>query len=355
MKRFLLFAAFLGLLIVPALLVAVVADVRQFDDGAPGPLISRRIRERIEMKEQQAAPRLGSATRLPGGGPGYESIDVNGKARTFMRYTPDRVLMAQKRVPVVFALHGARGSAAGLAPYLGLNAVADRERFVVVYPQGIDDVWNDGRPVENKGSKLAGGDNDFLFLNLLADALIADGVADPERIYLAGVSNGGFMALAMACQGPSRFAAFGAIVASLPETAKVGCGAKLPLPVVMINGTEDALVQYDGSEGRFGIKGNLPVPEAAQVFAKLNGCGSYEDAAVGSPGAADDTHVTRREWRDCRQGSGVALYTVQGGGHQAPATGTIAGGVLLDWVLGKRSHQIDTAEVLWTFFKAYHR
>lgn len=355
MKRLLLVLALLALFAVPALLVAVMADVRQRDDGITGPVIARHIRQRMELKRMERAPRLGSATRMPGGGPGYESIEVKGQARTFVRYTPDSVLLAQKRVPVVFALHGAKGTAARLAPYLGLNAVADREHFVVVYPQGIDSVWNDGRPLEDRGSKIATSQNDVLFLNLLADAMVADGVADPERIYLAGVSNGGFMALTMACQSEGRFAAFGAIVASLPTAAKVSCGPKRPVPVMMINGTEDALIRYDGSEGQLGIKGNLPVPEAAKVFAAIDGCNVAEDTVLEAVDTSDATRVLRRDWRGCREGSGVTLYTVDGGGHQAPATGAVSGGILLEWVLGARSHQIDTAETLWGFFKRYHR
>lgn len=356
MKRFVLLLAFLGLIAVPALLVAVMADVRQRDEeGVPGPVISRHIRQRMEQRHIERAPRLGSATRVPGGGPGYEAIDVKGQLRTFVRYTPDSVLLGQKRVPVVFALHAAKGTAARLAPYLGLNAVADRERFIVVYPQGIDNVWNDGRPAEDKGSKLTGGNNDILFLNLLADAMVADGVADPERIYLAGVSNGGFMTLTMACQSESRFAAFAAIVASLPAAEKVSCGPKRPVPLLMVNGTEDALVRYDGTEGQDGIKGNLPVPETAKFFAGLNGCGPFADTNLEAADVADTTRVTRRDWRECRAGSAVTLYTVNGGGHQAPATGPGSEGSLLEFVLGGRSRQIDSAATVWSFFKAYHR
>src|SRR5258708_24397804 len=47
--------------------------------------------------------------------------------------------------PVVIALHGMLQSADGMDSYLGLNLVADRENFTVVYPYGLRNSWKDGR------------------------------------------------------------------------------------------------------------------------------------------------------------------------------------------------------------------
>lgn len=353
MKRYGWAALVLALLALPAMLVSGVAEVRHREDGVPGPLIAHKIRDRMELKRLERVPQIGSAARLPGGGPGFESIQINTGLRTFTRYTPNSVLVSGKRAPVVFALHGAKGRADKLQPYLGLNGVADKEGFIVVYPQGVDDVWNDGRENENRGAQVQSATDDVQFLNILADSLVASGAANPGRLYLAGLSNGGFMALRMACNKGSRFAAFATVIASLPQAATADCAPGRPVALLMINGTEDDIVRYDGSEGRFGVKGNLAVPEAAGFFANLNGCSASTEAAIDKRDPADPTSVSQRLWTGCNDGGTVALYTVTGGGHQAPATGTVAGGIVLEWALGTRSHQVDTAETLWGFFKKY--
>ena len=50
------------------------------------------------------------------------------------------------RAPLVVVLHGEGGSAAQARDELGWNAVADREGFVVAYPEGINHEWNAGAP-----------------------------------------------------------------------------------------------------------------------------------------------------------------------------------------------------------------
>ena len=355
MKRA-LFAAFVILLLaVPAMFVSGTAQVRHREDTVSAPVISHRIRDRMEQRRLERVPQLGTATRLPGGGPGYESVLIKGQVRTFMRYTPNKVLISSKKAPVIFALHGARGTASQFQSYIGLNAIADREGFIVVYPQGLDKVWNDGRPPDVRGARVETMGEDVEFLNSLADALVAQGAADPARMYISGVSNGGFMALRLACESSSRFAAVGAVIASVPHEAKLSCKPGRAVPVVMINGTEDQLIRYDGGVGRAGIKGNLPVPDAARLFADLDGCSAVTDIAADKLVASDPTSVTLRVWTGCKDGSGVALYSVKGGGHHAPATDPVPGAFLLGYLLGPRSRQIDSAETLWGFFKQYGR
>ena len=119
----------------------------------------------------------------------------------------------------------------------------------------------------------------------------------------------------------------------------------------MINGTSDSLVRYDGGAGRLGISGNAAPLEAAAFMAGLNGCASVTDFAMPAREPADPTSVTRRVWNGCKPGGGVEFYTVKGGGHQAPVIGAASSGVVLEMFLGTRSHQIDTAETMWDFFK----
>ncbi len=322
-------------------------------DRVPGDAIRDRIRDRMEQRRLERVPQLGGAAKVPGAAPGYESIVIAGKRRTFMRYTPNRVL--GKKTPVVFALHGAKGTADRLIGYLGLNEVADREGFVVVYPQGEKNRWNDGRAADKAGGGDVSTANDLEFLNGLADALVAQGVADPSRVYMLGVSNGGFMAFNAACDSASRFAAYASVIASMPVEAIAKCKPSRAVPVMMINGTADEMIRFDGGPGKFGISGNAPPMEVAKLFAGLAGCRNVSAMALRDADTKDGTRVSLSSWAGCVPGSGVEFYAVDGGGHQAPARSKAAGGFVLDMFLGTRSHDIDTAEAAWAFFKGYRR
>jgi polyhydroxybutyrate depolymerase len=338
------------------ILVALAASTAvSAEERVSGDAIRDRIRQRMEQRRTDRVPPLGTATKAPTGGPGYESVLIAGQVRTFMRYTPNAVLVAGKKVPVVFALHGGKSRADQLQGYLGMNVVADREGFVVVYPQGDKGRWNDGRTVAVNGGAEVSTLDDLGFLNGLADALVAQGIADPERLYIMGLSNGGFMSLALACSKESRFAAYGAVISSIPLAAKDGCKPSLPLRAVMINGSDDKLIRYDGAAGRFGLKGNLAPPEAAAHLAALAGCAGPADTALPDRDPKDGTTVSKRAWASCPGQSRVEFYTVKGGGHQSPSTGKTTGGVAMDALLGTRSHDIDTAETVWDFFKRSSR
>lgn len=325
----------------------------QSQDRVPGDAIRERIQERMERKRLERVPRLGSVMPAPGGGPGQETIVIGGRVRTFLRYTPNKVLVGGKRAPVVFALHGAKGSADRLPAYLGLNAVADREGFLVVYPQGIDNRWNDGRTPDETAVGDANDADDTGFLNGLADALVAQGVADPKRLFVSGISSGGFMALKLGCTEGSRFAGYGAIAASMPVSAKDACKLSSPVPVVMINGTADEIIPFGGTSNRPEPQNIAPPLDVAARFADLNGCSSASEMPVSNADGKNPVNVTLRSWSGCKTGASVEFYAVKGGGHQAPAINEKASSIVLDMLVGARSHDLDTAETIWAFFKRF--
>ena len=346
MKRLMAAAAGLAL-------VTILSPPGLSEDRVPGASIRDRIQDRMEKKRLERVPRLGSAANTPGAKPGYESIVIHGYVRTFMRYTPNAVLVAGKRSPVVFALHGAMSTADKIQGYLGLNAVADREGFVVVYPQGDNNRWNDGPPARLTDDGDYSAADDVGFLTGLADALVVQGVADPKHLYLTGVSNGGFMALRLACSQTSPFAAIGTVIASMPADAAAKCKPSGLVPLIMINGTDDEIVRFDGGNGKFGVSGNAPPMDVASSFATRSGCKTATETQLPDADPKDSTTVVLRAWTGCYPGGAVEFYTVKGGGHQAPAIGPKSGGVLLDTFGGTRSHDIDSAETIWKFFKRF--
>ena len=233
--------------------------------------------------------------------------------------TPDGVRSAivlpagRPRAPTVIVLHGALVSAEATVSWYGFGGAAKRRGFAAVFPRGLGLLWNDGR------TAAWGSDaDDVAFLRQLARDLVTLGTADPARLYIVGVSNGGMMALRMVCEAPQPFAGAGLIIASMPETVGAGCRLRRPMRVVMLNGTADALVPYGGGDVGFsGLQGRVwGVERTALFLAGGNGCGQAGKAVVAGGGAAGGIRVVRLDWGGCSSGRGVTLYRVEGGGHQ---------------------------------------
>jgi polyhydroxybutyrate depolymerase len=272
-------------------------------------------------------------------------ISVDGVVRDYRMFRPK----TDKPLPVVLMLHGGTGTAANIEEYLNLTAVAARENFVAVYPQGVSRAWNDARTNKALMSPNASTADDVAFLNGLVDDLVAKGIADPKRIYVSGLSNGGFMAMRMACEAPERFAAFAQVIASAPLSGRETCRPKRALPVLMINGTDDALVKFAAAAAA--AQGNFGASELAAFWAARNGCTTSSESALPDLDPQDKSSVTFRRYVGCRVGGDVEFLAVKGGGHQPPSQGNVRNYPLLRGLLGVRNHDIDTAETFWSFFR----
>jgi polyhydroxybutyrate depolymerase len=251
------------------------------------------------------------------------------------------VLPARERAaPTVIVLHGAATTASLTAGWSGFAEAAARHGFAAVFPQGIFTVWNDGR---RDGFAKA---DDVGFLRALVGKLVGRGIADPRRVYLAGISNGGMMTLRMLCEHPELFAGAGTVVASMPSLVGATCRIDKPMPVVMFNGTADPVVPYKG--GTVGMTGNYgevwSAERTAAFLAWGNGCGRHvEHALGGSDGAA--VTVTRLDWSACRSGRPVVLYRVEGGGHQVFGATNI-----VPLILGPGTSQVSAPAVIMAEF-----
>src|SRR5262245_30003286 len=67
-----------------------------------------------------------------------------GAARSYLVYAPPASRGRDALPPVLIVLHGGGGRARQIMAFTRFNSTAEREGFVVLYPQGIDRAWNDG-------------------------------------------------------------------------------------------------------------------------------------------------------------------------------------------------------------------
>lgn len=296
---------------------------------------------------------LGLAVPAPAAAPEgtlrTRELKVGKETRRYLLFTPAGVATP---APVVIALHGAMQTPQSFRDYFGLDAAAVRHGFIVAYPEGEGRVWNDARPAAMRLKAMLRPGDDVPFLVLLARALVSEGIADPSRIYLTGISNGGFMVERMACEAPQLFAAFSAIMATAPANAREDCRPGRAVPILFIHGTADSVIAYDGFWTPLGA--TLSAPDSAALFARLNDCPAPPvRRSLPDLDRTDGTTVREAAWEDCRDGSRVVLMSVQRGGHTPPVRGVETKAELASPFLGLRNHDIDSGEEVWRFMSAF--
>lgn len=264
------------------------------------------------------------------------SLVSSGEKREYLLYVP-RSYDPSHPTPLVISLHGAGGWPAQQMRVSEWNRLADRERFIVVYPAGARSpgprIWHAMREPELE--------KDVRFISDLIAKLEREYTIDRRRIYANGLSNGGGMSFVLSCTLSDRIAAVG-LVASAQTLPWRWCTDDRPVPMIAFHGTADPVIPYRG--GQSWISGGLfpDISTWASKWALRNRCGTH---AIESAIASD---VRRREYTHCADDAAVVLYTIEGGGHSWPG-----GERLPKWLVGPTTHSIDATEEMWRFFGAH--
>jgi polyhydroxybutyrate depolymerase len=277
------------------------------------------------------------------------SIIVDGHERTYEVHAPASY-KGEQAVPLVLALHGRGGTGHGMAGQTHFDSVSDAHAFLVAYPDGLGGGWADGRGATPSDKE---GVDDVKFLSELIRKLARDYKIDASRVFVTGMSNGGFMTQRIACDLSSQVAAVGSVGATLGETTASHCHPERPISVMLIQGAQDPLVPIQG--GPMGPDGShgmiLSLQETAKKWIGLDACDSKPDIATLQDKAADGTSIRREAFTGCKGGAEVVVYTVEGGGHTWPG----GKASLPESILGKTSGNMDASEVLWEFFSKHSR
>jgi polyhydroxybutyrate depolymerase len=227
----------------------------------------------------------------------------------------------------------------------GFNTRADRDGFAVVYPDGIEQHWNEGLAT---GQYFAHGidADDVGFIAALIDLLAKERHIDRKRVYVTGVSNGATMAHRLACELGGKITAIAPVAGNMPTYLASRCAPCGPVSVLLINGTADPIVPWGGGEievDRLKLGMVLSVDETAKFWVNHNHCGTTP-VLTQEP---DGGRVRREVYSGGRGGSEVILYAIEGGGHTWPH----AHRFLPEFLTGKTS--LDANEVIWNFFKKH--
>ena len=256
------------------------------------------------------------------------------------------------RRPLLVVLHAGLLSGASTRSELEpLPAMARRAGVALAFPDAEGLLWNDGSLSHALPGALSPTGADLGFLDALIAALVADGTADPAAIHLAGVSNGGMMALRYACARADRLASVAVFLATMPPEAERNCRPARPLPVLMVAGTADPVVRWTGEVALPGgvavLQRRMSVPAGFGFWRRANGCAAGLAPARPLPrrGHGSQPDVLVHAAVGCAGGVKTLLYEVRGGGHRLSAGD--------DWtllrLLGRATPDIDPGALLLEF------
>ena len=279
-----------------------------------------------------------------------DSITHDGITRTFIVHLPTGY-DGTENVPLVMVLHGGgSGDGTSARDALLFEEIGDTANYITVFPNGVFNDWADSRGVTD--ADLAGID-DVSFLTTLKNTLIKQYAIDRRRTYLAGVSNGGMMALRIAWERPRSFAAYAPIIANLPDSVGSFVRPGVPLSVLLMSGTADNLVPYEGGLQPPSIGGRVVgVDSTIALLLGNNGCPGRIPNSQELPDLdqTDGSTVTRFDYGPCNNNAEIVLYRVNGGGHTVPGNPTRRNPRP---VVGFTNFDIDAATEIWAFFEQH--
>jgi polyhydroxybutyrate depolymerase len=260
----------------------------------------------------------------------------------------------EKHPALVIVLHGGGGNAANAANMTGFSALADKEGFVVAYPDGTGRLaprlltWNARHCCAYAMQQKV---DDVGFISALIDELVKTRGVDPRRVYVTGMSNGGMMAHRLGIELSDKIAAIAPVVGALfGDEAQ----PKAPVSALIFNGAEDKTVPPQGGPlnvaaltpgqpraGPAEDKPVLPAKAAGEFWARADGCG---------PGVVSkDAETETTTYPNCKAGTEVQFVSVARQGHAWP------GGRKGREEAAPPNPNVHASEMIWAFFKRHHR
>lgn len=231
--------------------------------------------------------------------------------------------------PAIVLLHGLGGTAVNILATTRILRPALAAGIVVIAPDSVGGIWNDGR-LDAPGRP---GRDDVGFVLAAVDSLVASGVVDPDRVTVAGFSNGAGLAMRIAAADPDRVAELVSFSGALISDGRAVLPT-VPVPTVLVHGDDDAIQPWGG---RPQLSPELPAqfsqPETSRIWRVADGAtGSPVSTTIAAPAWDPQLAATLvQSWTAPAGATGTApftFYRVVGGQHRwayelcAPAADT---------------------------------
>lgn len=270
----------------------------------------------------------------------------DGLARTYLVHVPVGY-DPKKEYSLVVALHGGFGSGESMEKQTRMSDLADKNGFIVVYPDGVANAngvraWNAGNCC---GAPSKNNIDDVGYMRQLVTSLESTYSVDTKKVFAMGMSNGAMLSNRLACEASDVFAAV-APVSGTPQVAV--CNPTRPIPILMVHGTSDAVVPFNGGVGTsFVTKDNsfISVTQALSDWSSRNACLGKEVVTSIPPLTNDGITIDKIAYTNCA--AATVLYRINGGTHswlggtQARAQESAA-----------PSQSFNASKTIWEFFSS---
>lgn len=283
--------------------------------------------------------------------PGVKDITVDGLVRQYILYAPEGI-EEEGPVPLLIAVHSNSVDAEEMVRFSGFNEIADRDRFIILYPNAIGGLWSLRIWSANSGIYIA---DDIAYIDAALDQVLEDHDIDANRIYAMGNSGGGLMSLQLACDLSDRIAAVVSIAGgTMFDALFSSCFPTAPVAVLLMHGTADTIAPFNGGDSFLGPFLNAPmrsVADSTRFWLANNGC---VDAPITTflpeIDPDDGTSVFVDEYLECSSKADVVVYTIVNGGHSWPGAPPFA-----ESFFGATSQEISGTDVSLAFLFSHSR
>jgi polyhydroxybutyrate depolymerase len=309
-----------------------------------------------------ATPTVAAPRFLPPASSSYRiSITFDHRVRSYRVHIPPAAA-AHRRLPLVLNLHGATQNAQLQEIQSGMDATADRDRFVVVYPNGTrvskvlspDPIakqaqysWNAGACC---GLPVSRHVDDVGFLEQVISDVAARTPINLRRVYVTGMSAGGMMAYTMAAKAWRHVAAVASVAGQVQLTS---VHPDRPVPTMEFHSVDDPVARWDGVANK-DPRRRFSVPEGIARWVKADGCDPHPHTGVTLAGTAG-LSATLVTYSPCRDHVRVELWRLTGSGHVWPGA-PFNTGPPDTWILagvGRGTLLVNANDKMWAFFRQY--
>ena len=235
--------------------------------------------------------------------------------RTYDVYIPST---PKKNASVFFLFHASRGNSKDMRSSTGYDFeyLAQEKGFLVVYPQGYKNHWNDCRATADYAANIQDID-DVGYFQQIIKSLEENYMINRKQLVVSGISNGGHMVFKLAHEIPKEILLYASFAANLPVQDNNDCSlSQEEVNMIIFNGTNDPINPYDG--GLVSILGNDSrgfVISAEETYNYWRDLTSYEEEKIMTIPQLDSDSKTFVIKKESIGSKYVALYSLVNGGH----------------------------------------
>lgn len=248
------------------------------------------------------------ATFLANSQTSTKQFDFDGSTRTYIEHVPS-TYNENSPVPLVLSLHGMGGSASSFQ-INGLKEIADTANFIVVFPEALTNP-NVNATFWNSGLDPTYTTDDVGFISNLIDTIKANYNIADQKVFISGMSSGGFMCQRLACEIAEKVDAMVSIEGTIAKATKNSCTPSRTIPMCHLHGTADTVVPWEGN-----VNNITSVDEMKSFWLAQQNCNASDSIITYFPDDVNDGYTVESYLFDnCSGTNKFLLYKLNNAGH----------------------------------------